>query len=261
MKTRTYLLSALIFIFLTTGIQPARSQILISILLGKHLNSGAIEFGLTGGLNRNWMYQIENAEGQNQFNVGFYFDVRLKKEKRWYLYTGCLVKSTMGATKIDLYNLDNGNVDSSMVGGYINRKVNYFQVPIAIKYRFKSNVYAVAGVQLGLRNKATDEFTNEIYEKDDLILKVNNNNEYRRIDAGLTGGVGYKFRYGANMNIGVRYYLGISEIYKGDFKTAYGYVSNSSLYVFAEFPIGAKREVRPQREPKEKKRKKDRAKM
>jgi hypothetical protein len=258
MKTRKILLSAFVFTFLAISIQPARSQILISILLGKYLNSGAIEFGLTGGLNKNWMYQIEEAEGQRQFHLGFYFDFRLKKEKRWYLYTGCLVKSTMGATKIDLYNLDNGNVDSSMVGGYINRKVNYFQVPIAIKYRFKSNVYALAGVQLGLRNKATDEFTNEIYEKDDLVLKVNTKDEYRRIDAGLTGGFGYKFRYGASMNIGVRYYLGISEIYKGDFKTTYGYVTNSSLYVFAEFPIGAKREARPPREPKEKKRKKDR---
>lgn len=261
MKTRTYLLSALIFIFLAAGIQPARSQVLISILLGKYLNTGAIEFGLSGGLNRNWMYQIEEAEGQRQFHLGFYFDLRLKKEKRWYLYTGCLVKSTMGASKIDLYDINDDGVDSAMVGGHINRKVNYFQVPIAIKYRFKSNVYTLAGVQLGLRHKATDEFTNEIYDKDDLVFKFKTNVEYRRIDAGLTGGVGYKFRYGASMNIGVRYYLGLTEIYKDNFKKAYGFVSNSSLYVFAEFPIGAKRETRPPREPKEKKRKKDREKM
>jgi hypothetical protein len=252
MKTRSFILSILIFILLFSGIQPVRSQVLISILLGKYLNTGAIEFGLTGGLNRNWMYQIEEAKGQRQFHLGFYFDFRLKKEKRWYLYTGCLVKSTMGATNIDLYDLNEGDVDSAMVGGYINRKVNYFQVPIAIKYRFKSNVYALAGMQLGLRNKANDEFTNEIYEKDDLVFKVKTKDEYRRIDAGLTGGAGYKFRYGASMNIGVRYYLGLTEVFKGDFKTAYGFVTNSSLYVFAEFPIGAKREVRPPREPRKK---------
>jgi len=261
MKTRKLLLSFLLFTFLATTIQPARSQILISILLGKYLNTGAIEFGISGGLNRNWMHQIEEAEGQRNFHLGFYFDFRLKKEKRWYLYTGCLVKSTMGASGIDLYDTGDDDIDSAMVGGYINRSVNYFQVPIAVKYRFKSNVYALAGVQLGLRHKATDEFTNEIYEKDDLVFKLKTKDEYRRIDAGLTGGVGYKFRYGASMNIGVRYYLGLSEIYKGDFKSVYGYVTNSSLYVFAEFPIGIKREVRPPREPKEKKRKKDREKM
>jgi hypothetical protein len=202
------------------------------------------------------MYQINQAKLQRDFHLGFYFDFRLKKEKRWYLYTGCLVKSTMGATNVPLYMTGDDDIDSAMVGGYINRKASYFQVPITVKYRFKSNVYALAGIQLGLRHKATDEFTNEIYEKDDLVFKVNTRDEYRRIDAGVTGGVGYKFRYGASMNLGIRYYLGFTEIYKDDFKTAYGLVTNSSLYVFAEFPIGAKREKRPPKEPKEKRRKK-----
>ena len=257
MRIRKILLSALVITLLAMSIQPARSQVLISILLGKYLNTGAIEFGLTGGLNWNQMYQIKQAELQREFHIGFYFDFRLKKEKRWYLYTGCLVKSTMGATNVPLYGTGDDDIDSAMVGGYINRTASYFQVPITIKYRFKSNVFALAGVQLGLKHKATDEFTNEIYDKDDLVFKVNTKDEYRRIDAGVTGGVGYKFRYGASMNLGVRYYLGLTEIYKDDFKSAYGLVTNSSLYVFAEFPIGAKREKRPPREPKEKRRKKN----
>ncbi|MBE9485331.1 MAG: PorT family protein, partial [Bacteroidetes bacterium] len=66
----------------------SRSQILISILLGDKLNSGAIEFGLTGGLDRTYMLQTEGAKGLNQFNIGFYFDFRLKKETGWFLYTG-----------------------------------------------------------------------------------------------------------------------------------------------------------------------------
>ena len=61
----------------------SRSQILISILLGDKLNSGAIEFGLTGGLNRTYMLQTENSKGLNQFNIGFYFDFKLKKETGW----------------------------------------------------------------------------------------------------------------------------------------------------------------------------------
>ncbi|MCK5765891.1 MAG: hypothetical protein KAH26_07900, partial [Bacteroidales bacterium] len=108
----------------------SRSQILISILLGDKLNSGAIEFGLTGGLDRTYMLQTEGAKGLNQFNIGFYFDFRLKKETGWFLYTGCLVKSGMGASNVAVYPIGNHNLDSTMVGGSINRKISYFHVPI-----------------------------------------------------------------------------------------------------------------------------------
>lgn len=256
MKIRKSLSVIILITILSMSVQPARSQVLISILLGKYLNTGAIEFGLTGGLNWNQMYQIKLAKQQREFHIGFYFDFRIKKEKRWYLNTGCLVKSTMGASNVPLYLTGDTDIDSAMIGGSINRKVSYFQVPIALKYRFKSNVFILGGMQLGLRHQATDEFTNEIYEKDDLVFKVNTKDQYRRIDAGLTAGCGYKFRYGASMNIGVRYYYGLSDIHKGDFKEKYGFVSNSSLYLFAEFPIGAKREKRPPRPSKEERKQK-----
>ncbi len=46
----------------------AKSQILISILLGDKLNTGAIEFGLTGGFNRNNLIGLKDAGGQNNGN-------------------------------------------------------------------------------------------------------------------------------------------------------------------------------------------------
>ncbi len=249
-KTRL-IKSLIIFLCLIMFSNLSRSQILISILLGDKLNSGAIEFGLTGGLNRTYMYQLEGAKGLNQFNIGFYFDVRLKKETGWYLYTGCLVKADMGASNVALYSLDDADLDSTMVGGSINRKIQYFNVPISIKYRFKSNVFVLAGAQLGLRHKATDEFTNSINSDDDLVYKHKTEDYYRRIDAGLTAGIGFKFRYGAMMNMGVRYYYGLADV----FKEGYGYATNSALYVFAEIPIGADRKVRPPRKKKEKNKK------
>lgn len=219
----------------------SRSQILISILLGDKLNSGAIEFGLTGGFNRTYMLQTEGAKGLNQFNIGFYFDFKLKKESGWYLYTACLVKGGMGASNVPLYPLDDPELDSTMLGGSINRKISYFNVPITIKHRFKNNVFVLAGAQLGLRHRATDEFTNTINNTDDLVYKHDTRDYYRRIDAGLTAGIGYKFRYGAMMNMGVRYYYGLADV----FKEGYGYATNSALYVFAEIPIGVDRKIRP----------------
>jgi len=252
--------SLIIFISLMMLSGFSRSQILISILLGDKLNSGAIEFGLTGGLTRSYMLQTSDAKGLNQFNIGFYFDIRLKKETGWFLYTGCLVKSNMGASNIAVFELGDADLDSVMDGGNINRKVSYFHVPITIKYRFKNNIFVLGGAQLGLMHKATDEFTNSIYEDDDLVFKYKTKDFYRRIDAGVTAGLGFKFRYGAMMNMGVRYYYGLADVFKGDYSTRYGFTSNSALYVFAEIPIGADRKKRPPKEPREKKRKKNKEK-
>ncbi|MEN8224977.1 MAG: porin family protein [Bacteroidota bacterium] len=241
MKIRKIISIAVLAMLISIISTPARSQILISILLGDKLNNGAIEFGLTGGLNRTYMYQLEGSKGLNQFNLGFYFDIRLKEETGWYFYTGCQVKSAMGASNVALYSLDDAYLDSTMLGGSINRKVQYFKVPLSVKYRFKSNLFVLAGAQLGLRHKATDEFTNTIFNDGDLIFKNNTKDWYRRIDAGVTAGMGYKFRYGAMMNLGVRYYYGLLEV----FKDGYGSATNSALYLFAEIPIGAKRKVKP----------------
>ena len=240
------LLAAMMIIALTLSGMTARSQILISILLGDKLNNGSIEFGLTGGFNRTWMYQTENAEGINHFNLGFYFDFRLKKDMPWYIYTGVLVKSEMGASNIDLYPLNDPEVDSAMVGGSINRYIRYFMVPITVKYRFKNNIFVLAGGQVSLRHKATDEFTNSTFDDNDLVLKYKTKDNYRRLDAGLTAAAGYKFRYGAMMNIGMRYYYGLADVFKSG--TGLGYATNSALFVFAEIPIGAERKTRPPKE-------------
>jgi hypothetical protein len=163
----------------------------------------------------------------------------------------------MGASDVAVYSLDDQNLDSVMSDGYINRIVSYFNVPIALKYRFKNNIFVLGGAQLGLRHKAMDEFTSSIEKKDDIVYKEETKDNYRRIDAGATLGAGYKFRYGVMMNIGVRYYYGFSNVFKGQFKADYGPTTNSSLYVFAEIPIGAERKVRPPKEEKDKKRKKN----
>ena len=105
-----------------------------------------------------------------------------------------------------------------------------------LMYRFYGPLFVELGPQLGLLYKATDEFTQDVFDKNDLLFINNIRDEYRRIDAGLTGGLGYKFQKGPGMKIGVRYYLGLTEILKenpGDPQ------KNRSLYLYASIPIGA----------------------
>ncbi|MEA3479669.1 MAG: outer membrane beta-barrel protein, partial [Bacteroidota bacterium] len=157
-------------LFLCLGLSTiSRSQILISLLLGDKLNSGQIEFGLTGGYSRSQIFQEPRVKHLNVFYLGFYFDFLLKKN--WYLYTGVHVKARMGASDIPVYSLEDAEMDSVFVGGSIDRKISYFNVPIEIKYRFKNNIYVDAGFQLGLRYRAFDEFINTINTRDDLTYK------------------------------------------------------------------------------------------
>ena len=131
-------------------VSAAKSQILISLLLGDKLNSGKMEFGLEGGMNWSDLKGIDEAKSMRTFNLGFYFDIKLKNPA-WMLNTGVIVKSAMGADELPLYTTGDPALDNVFEGGKITRKINYFNVPIMMKYRFKNNIYLKAGAQLGFR--------------------------------------------------------------------------------------------------------------
>lgn len=212
----------------------ANSQVLISLLLGDKLNSGEIEFGLTGGYGMTNIIKEADAEHLNTFFLGFYFDFLLKKDMPWYIYTGVLVKSKMGASEIPVYSLGDDDMDDVFSGGNVSRKISYFNVPIEIKYKFKKHFYVDAGIQAGLMHKAFDDFNNTIIDKDDLTYTYKIKDQISRLDFGVSGGFGYKLVKGTGANLGVRYYYGLVDIYKDSRK---GY--NSSFYVYADIPIGA----------------------
>jgi len=208
-------------------------QVLISLILGDNLNTGKIEFGLDGGLSLLSQSGLSNSGTLPDLNLGFYFDIKLK-EGPWYIHTGVIVKSRMGAGDLPVYSLDDPNLDNSFTGGLVDRKVNYFNVPIMIKYRFKNRLYLEAGPQLGLRYTAFDEFTNTI-NGEELKYKVDIKDDYHRLDAGWTTGIGYRIAKGYGMNVGARYYAGFVDVTIDDSGSA---VKNNALYVVVGIPIG-----------------------
>jgi hypothetical protein len=212
----------------------ARTQVLISILLGDKLNSGKIEFGLDGGANWSTIKNLDGAKNLTGFNLGFYFDFKLKNPC-WMLNTGVIVKSNMGADELPVYSLGDPDLDNAFSGGKISRKINYFNVPIMMKYTFSNHIYLKAGTQLGLRYKAVDEFKNSINDEDDLKYKVDIKDQFHPIDAGLAFGAGYRLMKGNGMNIGLQYYLGLIDI-KIDDSTPDQF--NRVLYLTVGIPIG-----------------------
>lgn len=224
----------LLFLILLTTASLSKGQVLISLLLGDKLNSGKVEFGLDGGVNFPDLRGLESGSMRGNFNIGFYFDIKTKNPN-WLFHTGVLVKSTLGADALPVYSLNDPDLDNAFAGGAVQRKINYFNVPLAMKYKFNKHFYAIGGIMPSLRNKANDFFTNEI-NNDELEYKRDIRKEIHQLDFGLVGGVGYRLMGGNGMNLTVRYYYGLVDVVIDD-STSNQY--NTSFYLAVGIPIGA----------------------
>jgi hypothetical protein len=212
----------------------SNAQILISILLGDKLNTGKIEFGLEGGLNWSDMKNLDKAKTLQGFNLGFYFDFKLKNPD-WMLNTGVIVKSPMGADKLPVYSLNEAGLDSAFVDGNVARKLRYFNVPVLMKYTFQNNFFVKGGIQLGLRSNCFDEFTKSVNDKKDLKYKLKIKDQIHALDAGLALGIGYRLMKGNGMNLNLQYYYGFIDVVVDD-STPDQF--NRVLYLTAGIPIG-----------------------
>lgn len=212
----------------------AQSQVLISLLFGSALNSEKIKFGLEGGVNFANVTNLPTSSVDANFNIGFYFDFMLKENPHWFLHSGVIVKSTMGA-KLAPYSLDNENLDALFEDGEVERRLQYWNVPFLLRYKFENNVFVEAGPMFGLLYKGTDIFTNEV-DGNELTYDNNIRKEHTRFDIGLEGGIGYQTEKFLNgMNFGARYYHGLLNSSTTDGADQ----MNVSYYVFVGIPIGA----------------------
>lgn len=235
----------MICLIVFSSITIVQSQVLLSLLFGDNLNTEKLEFGMMGGFNLSTLRGI-TATGQNNWNLGFYFDIHPKLESPWHVSTGVYVKSNVGATHIPLDYEGNRNINDSVYNGFVSAKgsvekqFNTFYVPINLRYMSKVGIFIDAGVQIGLVFKTRDLYQAEVdgYNLEYQVIKgVYKNGLYKWFDGGVDAGIGYKLKR-SGAKIGVWYYAGLTNIYKNDL----GYKAyNSSLYVVATYPIGKKK--------------------
>ena len=215
----------------------SKSQILISLVFGDKLNSDKIEYGMDGGFNWSNISDLVNSGLNMGLHLGFYFDIKIKEIL--FLHTGLILKSPMGAKRLESYTIGDPHLDSVLATATVIRDLRYFNVPILLKYRFLDQFYVEAGPQLGLLTKAYDNFSVDITDKSDVAFKNNVTDQYKRIDAGITVGLGYRLYKGHGVNLGVRYYYGMVDILKDNSESKQ---LNSSIYICAGIPIGVGKE-------------------
>ena len=210
----------------------AQSQVLISLLLGDKLNSGNLEFGLEGGYNFSNISGFESTKSIGNFNIGFYFDIKIKDH--WSLYTGVLVKSNLGADRLSEVDLEKLGVPTYEEPGDYSQVLKYFVVPALAKYTFDDRIYIEGGPQFALLSKAFVEYNSDIDGRDARI-RSKNKSDVNPIDMGVTIGTSYRLTDKiSGMTIGIKYYYGLVNVYKGQSGT-----NNSSLFLKLNVPIGA----------------------
>ncbi len=223
---------AFIALFFLLSLQTAHSQILISLLLGDKLNSDGLEFGLEGGLNFSQIGALDADERLSTFNLGFYFDIRVKEA--WRLYTGVLVKSKQGVENLSNADLALLQVSPVADNGSYAQYINTFLVPALIKYQFPSRLYAEAGPQFGLRYKSWVQFESDS-DGTETRVRIENRDALNLLEVGGVVGVGYKLRPGpAGMTLGIKYYQGFTNTLKGLDDSR-----GNSLVLKFNVPIGA----------------------
>lgn len=228
---KSKIIAGLTFILLMMN-TPAKSQILISLLLGDKLNSDKLEFGLDGGICFLNMSNTPTASTLTDWNLGFYFDFKIKQSL--FIHTGVRVKARMGAGSLTPYSLNISYLDSAFVGGSVNRKIDYFNVPVLVRYRLVDYLHVEGGVQLGLRHAADDIFVNTIVNKKDLKYSNDIKSNFTRLDAGLQAGLGYKLKKGTGITVNADYYYGLVDVNT----QLEGNQANSAIYVNVSIPIG-----------------------
>ena len=250
---KKYIIS-IFFLFFIYNIQ---SQVLIALLLGDKLNNGKMEFGLDGGLNFSSISELEANKWKRDFNLGFYFDIKMKKQ--WYFNTGVLVKSSLGVDNLSETDLNEigTNLEITQLGDY-TQKISYFLVPTLAKYRFKNNLYVEAGPQFGLMYKAWLEHNFNDEEGNENRIREENKDAVNRMEVGAVAGVGYRLLEGLGWTIGVRYHYGLTNVYKN-----ISSIKNHALFLKLNIPIGVSeakkeeiKEVKDQKQKEKEKKKK-----
>jgi hypothetical protein len=83
-----------------------------------------------------------------------------------------------------------------------------------LKYRFYKYFFVEGGSMIALLNKGEDEFRVSIKDQDDLVYTNDIEGQYKKLDFGFMGGLGYQLMQGKGVSLGIRYYAGVVDVLK-----------------------------------------------
>ncbi len=231
---RTYTRLSLLALLLIAGaVQPARGQVLISLLLGDKVSSERFHLEFNVGANLADLKGIDDTKLKPGFMLAiggewrFAGDFFLQPELMPFYFAGAKDMPTGG---LDIPP----PLDTLVSNQTAERTLKYFAIPVLIKYgALGRQLHVGVGPQIAFLTSATDKFqgviNNQITVEEDIEDGLNST------DAGVVFNLSYKMRPSYGTGINLRYYLGLTDIIKDNPGEA---VYNRVLSIFLSVAIG-----------------------
>jgi hypothetical protein len=201
----------LVLCFLTTV--TTHSQVLISILFGDKLNTDKMTFGLMLGNAWNSLSGYPSVDAQSNFNLGLFLTFKLKE--RLFLQFDALAKYKSGAKGLPVYTLGDATLDTIYQHGNLQRSISYLGLTTTLQYRIWKYLNVEAGPNVLLRTKATDLFHADL-ELGEQLFEKEMKEATTTFDFGITSGISWQFSKGRGLKLGIRYYVGLVDLYASD---------------------------------------------
>jgi hypothetical protein len=225
-----------LFVFLMTALSAwAHSQVLIALLVGDKLNSDKFELGLQ--LAGNWQ-NLTGLEGTNgRFSVGFGIYATLKLGEKLSLQPELLFKDPRGAKDVPAEVFGNADLDPLLQDAAVTAKLAYVSLPVILKYSLTPQLSLGFGPQIGFLSSAKKVYVAEVYAQEDLVFKDDIKSALNDVDLALAFNLEYKLMKKKGVHIGLRYYLGLTDIYKDNPGDP---VKNSVVQLNIGIPLGGR---------------------
>ncbi|MFG4004575.1 porin family protein [Flavobacterium aquidurense] len=166
----------------------------IAVMAFGFMNAQETRFGIKGGLNLTTLTgDATDAKSLVGFQVGGFAEIKIIEK---LAIQPEVLYSTQGA-KYDNFG---------------DTKLDYLNIPVLAKYYITNQFTVEAGPQIGFLLSAKDD-------GEDI------KNGTRSVDLGFNFGAGYNFT--DNLSVGLRYTVGISNIYDNDYNNLTNYVDYS----------------------------------
>jgi hypothetical protein len=225
--------TAFFLLLFTVASSLAHSQVLIALLFGDKITSEKFELGIR--LAGNWDNVTGWGDTQGRFDFGFGIYGTLKLSPKFSLQPELLFKDPRGADKVPADTFDNPNLEPLLENATVSAKLAYVSVPILLKYYLKPNFSLGFGPQFGYLSSARKEYVAQVYSENDLIYKEDIKSKLNNFDFALAFNVEYKLPMKRAIHIGLRYYLGLTDILKDNSGDS---VKNSVIQINLGIPVG-----------------------
>ncbi len=233
--------TALFVLMLALTASLAHSQVLIALLFGDKLNSDRFQLGIQLAGNFQNVTGWDGTSGR--FSLGFGIYGELKLTEKLSLQPEFLFKDPRGADGVPGHTFDNPDLDPLLEDATVSMKLAYVSIPILLKYHLSPQFSIGIGPQIGILSSAKNVYTATVNANGDLSFKEGLSSYLNDIDMALAFNLEYKLMKNKRpLRIGLRYYLGLSDIIKDNPGTA---VRNTVIQLNLGIPVGRVQKDQP----------------